>query len=87
MVLEFERILYKSGKKRRGGYVSRDVSAPMSAPVGGWTEVIIQYENLPQHCLIDHETRIKGPDALLEDTADDFANAARSPYILPCSTV
>jgi hypothetical protein len=59
----------------------------MSAAVVGWTEVNIQYENLPQHCLIDHETRIKGPDAALKDTADDLANAARSTYILPCSTV
>jgi len=56
----------------------------MSAAVGGWTEVKIQLENLPQHCLIDHETRIKGPDAVLEDTADDFANAAQSIYVLPC---
>jgi hypothetical protein len=42
MVLGFERILYKSWKKRCEGYVSRDVSAPMSAAVGGWTEVKIQ---------------------------------------------
>ena len=54
----------------------------MSVAVGGWTEVKIKYENLLQH-----ETRIKGPDAVLEDTSDDFTNAARSTYILPCSTV
>ena len=49
-------------------------------------QVKSQYENLPQHCLIYHGTRIKGPDAVLEDTADDSASAAQSTYILPCST-
>jgi hypothetical protein len=53
----------------------------MSARVGGWNDMKSQHKNLPQHCLVYHETRIKGPDDDLEDKVDGFANPARSSYI------